>query len=65
LQGHRTELKRKEKQTKRQNPRQSVVVGRQQLYCAVQSQSPNHCQTTTGKVLSSACDGMSSATVHS
>ena len=65
LQGHRTELKRKEKQTKRQNRRQSVVAGRQQLYCAVQSRSPNHCQTTTGKVQSSAHDGTSSATVHS
>jgi len=40
----------KEKQTKRQNCRQSVVTGRQQLYCAVQSRSPSHCQTTTGKV---------------
>jgi len=34
----------KQKQQKR---RQSVVAGRQQLYCAVQSQLPNHCQTTT------------------
>jgi len=50
LQGHRTKLKRKEKQTKRQKRRQSVVTGRQQLYCAVQSRSPNHCQRTTGKV---------------
>jgi len=53
------------KQKKRQNCRQSVVAGRQQLYCAVQSRSPNHCQTTTGKVQSSARDGTSSATVHS
>ena len=43
----------------------SVVTGRQQLYCAVQSQSPSHCQTTTRKVRSSARDGTSSATVHS
>jgi len=45
------------------------------LYCAVssssssiylpQSRSPNHCQTTTGKVQSSARDGTSSATVYS
>jgi len=42
-------IKKKSKQ-KRQNRRQSVVAGRQQLYCAVQSRSPNHCQTTTGKV---------------
>jgi len=65
LQGHRTKLKRKEKQTKRQNRRQSVVAGRQQLYCAVQSRSPSHCQTTTEKTQSSARDGTSSATVHS
>jgi len=57
-------IKKKSKQ-KRQNCRQSVVTGRQQLYCAVQSRSPNHCQTTTGKVQSSARDGTSSATVHS
>ena len=44
-------IKRKEKQTERQNRRQSVVAGRQRLYCAVQSRSPNHCQTTTGKVV--------------
>jgi len=50
LQGHRTKLIRKEKQTKRQNRRQSVVADIQQLYCAVQSRSPSHCQTTTGKV---------------
>jgi len=43
-------IKKKRKQ-KRQNRRQSVVAGRQQLYCAVQSRSPNHCQTTTGKVV--------------
>jgi len=36
---HRTKLD-KTTQTKRQNRRQSVVAGRQQLYCAVQSQSP-------------------------
>ena len=66
LQGHRTKLnKTKKKQTKRHNRRQSVVVGRQQLYCAVQSWSPNNCQTTTEKVQSSARDGTSSATVHS
>jgi len=63
LQGQRTKLKRKE--TKRQNRRQSVVAGRQQLYCAVQSRSPSHCQTTTRKVQSSALNGTSSATVHS
>ena len=55
----------KTKQTKGQNRRQSVVAGRQQLYCAVQSRSPNHCRTTTGKVQSSARDETSSATVHS
>jgi len=58
LQGQRTELnktnKNKQKQTKGQNRRQSVVAGRQQLCCAVQSRSPNHCQTTTEKVQSSA-----------
>jgi len=43
----------------------TVVAGRQQLYCAVQSRSPSHCQMTTGKVQSSAHDGTSSATVHS
>ena len=57
LQGH--QIKKKSKQ-KRQNRRQSVVAGRQQLYCAVQSRSPSHCQTTTGKVQSSARDGTSS-----
>jgi len=36
LQGHRTKFK------KRQKRRQSVVAGRQQLYCAVQSRSPSH-----------------------
>jgi len=30
-----------------------VVMGRQQLYCAVQSRSPNHCRMTTEKVQSS------------
>jgi len=49
----------------RQKRQQSVVTGRQQLYCAVQSRSPSHCQTTTGKVKSSARDGTSSAMVHS
>ena len=64
LQGHHTKLKGKEKQNDK--IRQSVVAGRQQLYCAVQSRSPSHCQTTTGKeVQSSARDGTSSATVHS
>ena len=43
-------IKKKRKATKRQNHRQSVVAGRKQLYCAVQSWSPSHCQTTTGKV---------------
>jgi len=56
---------KKAKQTKRQNRRQPVVAGRQQLYCAVQSRSPSHCQTTTGKVQSSVRDGTSSATVRS
>jgi len=37
-------------------------MGRRQLYCAVQSRSPSHCQTTTEKVQSSARNGMSSAT---
>ena len=41
----------KKSKQKRQNRRQSVVTGRQQLYCAVQSRSPSHCQTTTGKSL--------------
>jgi len=61
-------IKKKEKKkrkTKQQNRWQSVVAGRQQLYCAVQSRSPNRCQTTTGKVRSSARNGTSSATVHS
>jgi len=62
LQGHRTELN---KTKKRQNRRQSVIAGRQQLYCVVQSRSPSHCQTTTGKVQSSVRDGTLSATVHS
>jgi len=64
LQGHRTKLD-KTKQTKGQNRRQSVVAGRQQLYCAVQSRSPSNCQTTTGNVQSLARDRTSSATVHS
>jgi len=39
--------------------RQSVVAGRQQLYCAVRSRSPNHRQTTTRpkKLQSSVGDG--------
>jgi len=60
LQGHRIKLKRKKekkRKTKQQNRRQSVVAGRQQLYCAVRSRSPNHCRTTTEKVQSSARDG--------
>jgi len=51
--------------SKRQKRRQSVVAGRQQLYCAVQSRSPDHRRTTTEKVQSSVRDGTSSATVHS
>jgi len=47
------------KRNKKQKRRQSVVTGRQQLYCAVQSQSPNHPQTSTKKVQSSARHGMS------
>jgi len=53
---------------KRLKRRQSVVAGRQQLYCAVglQSPSPNHCQTTTGKLQPSARDGtLSAMSVHS
>ena len=65
LHGHRTKLNKTKQKQKRQNRRQSVVMGRYQLYCAVQSRSPDHCQTTTGKVQSSARDGTSSATVHS
>jgi len=49
----------------RQKRRQSVVTGRQQLYCAVQSRSPNHFQTTTKKEQSSVCDRTSSTTGHS
>ena len=65
LQGHHTKLNEtKNNKKKPQKRRQSVVVGRQQLYCAVQSPSPNHCQTTTEKVQSSAHDGTSSVTVH-
>jgi len=56
---------KKKRKTKRQNRQQSVVVGRQQLYCAVQSRSSIHCQMTTGKVQSLARNGTSSATVHS
>ena len=58
LQGHHTKLNKKT---------ESPTVGSrglQQLYCAVQSRSPNHCRTTTEKVQSSARDGTSSATVH-
>ena len=68
LQGYRIKLKRKKEKktkTKQQNRRQSVVAGRQQLYCAVQSRLPNHCRTMTEKVQSSTRDGTSSATVHS
>jgi len=64
LQGHRTELNTTKKNKKNKH-RQSLVAGRQQLYCAVQSRSPNHCQTTTRKVQSAACDGTSSAMLHS
>jgi len=45
LQGHRTKLNKKQ-----QKRRQSVVAGRQQLYRAVQSRSPNHRRNTTEKV---------------
>ena len=31
---------------KKQKHQQWVVAGRQQLYCAVQSRSPDHCRTT-------------------
>jgi len=55
LQKHHTTLNKTKKQ-KRQKRRQSVVVGRLQLYCAVQSRSPNHCETTAGKVQSLARD---------
>ena len=54
-----------ETKQKVQNRRQSVVAGRQLLYCAVQSQSPSHLQMTTEKVQSSARDGTSSAMGHS
>ena len=40
-----------QKNQKRQNRRQSVVAGRRQLYCVVQSRSPNHSRTTTEKVV--------------
>jgi len=63
LQGHHTKLKRKEKQTKRQNRRQSVVAGRQQLYCAVQSRSPSQCPSPVRKRFSRdhCCRGRSKA----
>ena len=51
LQGHRTKLNKTKRTEKCQNRRQSVVAGRQQLYCAVQSRSPNHRQTTIEKVV--------------
>jgi len=44
LQGHHTEFNKNEKQ-KRQKRRQSVVAGRQQLYCAVQSRLFNKLST--------------------
>jgi len=48
LQGHHTNKTRNTKD--RLKRRQSVVAGRQQLYCAVQSRSSHHdCQTTTEK----------------
>jgi len=57
LHGLHTKLdKTKKNNQKRQKRRQSVVAGRQQLYCAVQSRSPRHCQTKTEKVQSSARD---------
>jgi len=46
--GAPSKIKKKSKQ-KRQNRRQSVVVGRQQLYCAVQSRSPDHGKTRPEK----------------
>ena len=59
-QGHRTKLNKK-----RQKRRKSVVVGRQQPYCAVQLQLHHHRRTTTEKVQSSVLDWTSSAMVHS
>jgi len=50
---------------KRQKRRQSVVEGKQQLYCVVQSWSPNDCRTTTEKVQSSVHNGTLSVTAHS
>jgi len=52
LQGHQTKLKQNG-----QKCRQSVVMGRQQLYCAVQSWSSNQSRTTTEKIQSSVGDG--------
>jgi len=60
LQWHCTKLNK----TKRTEA-PTVVAGRQQLYCAVQSGSPNRSLMTIEKVQSSARHGMSSATVHS
>jgi len=57
-------IKQNNKQ-KGQKRQQSVVAGRQQLYCAVQSRSPSNCQMTIGKIQSSARDGTSSVMVHS
>ena len=54
---YKIKKKEKKRKTKQQNRLQSVVTGRQQLYCAVQSRSSNHCQTTTEKVQSSTRDG--------
>jgi len=65
LQEQHTKLNKTKNKQKEQKCRQSVVTGRQQLYCVVQSRSPSHCQMTTEKVQSSARDGMSSVTVHS
>jgi len=58
-------IKKKRKANKTTESPTVSSRGRQQLYCAVQSRSPSHCQTTTGKVQSSAHDGTSSSTVHS
>ena len=57
LQEHHTKLNKTKKTKRTEMPivsshRQTTVI-----LCAVQSQSPNHCQTTTGKVQSSARDG--------
>jgi len=43
----------------------SLIFLYSNINSAVQSRSPGHCQTTTGKVQSSARGGTSSATVHS